>query len=363
VDTFERWPPVVTAKVPRRVTAGLHNLVLLLASLFLTFGLAEGALELALSHPESWSRANGLRRLLRELHMEAEWPIIQFEPACARYDPEVTYTLRPGGCTVRDREFTVRYEVNRLGLRDDERSLVAPGIIVLGDSLAMGWGVAQGESFPELLQARLGVVVLNAAISSFGTARELHLLQRLDRRGLRALVIQYCWNDNEENASYVEHGRLVVASRAEYDNWVRSYAEALRYYPGKYILTLFGRLVPVARGDAAAPDDAIEKATRDFLDILLAHSGMLAGQVVVVIPACQHQTPFVAAAGALLPTDRYRALASTVTFVDPAPHQRPAHYYVLDGHLNAAGHALYGSIIEAELRRRGIRFDDAAGPG
>jgi len=41
-------------------------------------------------------------------------------------------------------EFTNEVRVNHLGVRDDEASLVAPDVIVIGDSHAMGWGVDQG---------------------------------------------------------------------------------------------------------------------------------------------------------------------------------------------------------------------------
>ena len=52
---------------------------------------------------------------------------------------------------------------------------------MLGDSYAMGWGVEQGESFPEILEAATGLRVLNAGVPSYGTPRELLMLERLDR--------------------------------------------------------------------------------------------------------------------------------------------------------------------------------------
>jgi len=108
---------------------------------------------------------------------------------------------------VNDREFDVVYRVNAAGLRGDDRALAAPALVVLGDSFALGWGVAEDEAFPQQLARRLGVRVLNAGVPSYGTARELLLLRRLDRSALRVLVVQYAWNDRAENRSYVEGGR------------------------------------------------------------------------------------------------------------------------------------------------------------
>ena len=82
--------------------------------------------------------------------------------------------------------------MNRLGLRDDEASLRAPAVVVLGDSYAMGWGVAQDETIAEVIERETGLRALNAGIASYGTVREMRLLDRIDTSRLRYLVIQYC---------------------------------------------------------------------------------------------------------------------------------------------------------------------------
>ena len=61
---------------------------------------------------------------------------------------------------------------------------------MLGDSHAMGWGVGQGGSAAAGLARKSGRRVLNAAVSSYGTARELSLLDWLDASRLRVLVVQ-----------------------------------------------------------------------------------------------------------------------------------------------------------------------------
>src|SRR5262245_25750065 len=74
------------------------------------------------------------RRLIQQVYRHFNRGLIQFEPACAQYDPGVSYTLRPGTCTFSNLEFRNEFHINRLGLRDDDRALEAPEVIVLGDS-------------------------------------------------------------------------------------------------------------------------------------------------------------------------------------------------------------------------------------
>src|SRR5690606_35502099 len=97
------------------------------------------------------------------------------------------------------REFSVVNSYNTLGLRDDEASLDHPSVVVLGDSYTMGWGVAQSEAYPQQLEALYGEKVLNAGVSSFGTAREMKLLKKINLPHVNTVIIQYHPNDFEEN--------------------------------------------------------------------------------------------------------------------------------------------------------------------
>lgn len=149
------------------------------------FSLIELGLALALRMPPShWA----FRDALDAWYMDWERSIVQYEPACARYDAELTYTLRPGTCWFANREFDVELRINSLGVRDDEAALTAPEIVVLGDSFTMGWGVAQEQAFPHRLARLTGRRVLNAGVSSYGTARELEMYRRVDRKATTHLI-------------------------------------------------------------------------------------------------------------------------------------------------------------------------------
>jgi hypothetical protein len=119
-----------------------------------------------------------VRRVIQQVYRHFNRALIQFDANCAQYDAEVTYTLRPGACTFENIEFRNDYRINRMGLRDDEQDLAAPEVIVIGDSHAMGWGVDQDQSLVRVMAAKTGLKTLNAAISSYGTVRELTMLGR-----------------------------------------------------------------------------------------------------------------------------------------------------------------------------------------
>ena len=118
--------------------------------------------------------------------------IIQNKEDCAKYDKELFYTLKPGNCIFDIADSTDEYSINSLGVRDDEESLTKPDVVFLGDSYTMGWGVSNEETYVKLIENKTGLKVLNAGISSYGTAREIGLLERIDTSNLKYLVIQYC---------------------------------------------------------------------------------------------------------------------------------------------------------------------------
>lgn len=91
-----------------------------------------------------------------------------------------------GDVTVEGRTVTVH--LNGLGLRSPEIGPRRPGelrVLCLGDSFVFGYGVADDETFPEVLRGlladRLGrpVVVGNAGVPGYGTVEQALCLQRL----------------------------------------------------------------------------------------------------------------------------------------------------------------------------------------
>ena len=164
--------------------------------------------------------------------------VIQREPLCSRFDEELGYTLKPGHCVFANIEFKTEYSINSLGLRDTQEALYKPEIIVVGDSFAMGWGVNQQEAFPKVLERKSGKKVLNAAVSSYGTAREMLLLKRLDTSAMKYLIIQYYENDYWENIVYYLNKNTLPVDliKQNYVYGQKMYEARKEYFYGKLTL-------------------------------------------------------------------------------------------------------------------------------
>lgn len=294
------------------------------------------------------------RPLLQYLYTNVDRDTIQVMPACARYDPQVTYTLRPGGCTFANREFSNRYQVNNLGLRDDDASLHGPETVVIGDSLAMGWGVEQDEAFPQVFERLTGSRTLNAGVSSYGTVRELRMLERIDRSGLRTLVVQYTDNDFSENRQFVTTGSLRILSEADYERTVRDNARTVRYLPGKYALNLLAQwratVRQVAGGAAATDGDSAgnwDRHAQLFLDVLERSPVPLQPYRIAVVTL---QDGFAAAL-------RQRVSAAAIPWVGrvhvldlSSLHQQRDAFFVLDDHPTRVGQAAIAAALATWFR-------------
>lgn len=124
-------------------------------------------------------------------------------------DPELVYELIPNKATQRH---GVEVVTNSAGFRDHEfpkpGSARRPRIVVLGDSVAWGWGVPMDRAFPQLLEERLarrsltageGPVVYNLGVDGYSTRKEIRLLETV---GLALdpdlILVAYVLNDPDE---------------------------------------------------------------------------------------------------------------------------------------------------------------------
>jgi lysophospholipase L1-like esterase len=313
------------------------------AMLFLV--LVEVLFPLPLSISALW-RVPGFQAIAsRQYWLEID--LIQWTPACARWDPELSYTLRPGTCTLSNPVYTNEYRINTLGVRDDEESLTQPDIVVLGDSFTMGMGVEQDETYANQLEQTLNLKVLNTGVSSYGTARELGMLQRVDRSRARYLLIQYCSNDFDENREFIDNdGKLPARAREWFDMQVESSKSGRRYYPGKFTDNLLWFVwqslqVPLqresyARERIAEPSD---QALNYLFDVIERHPVDLSGMKIIIFqmelfnveadPSRLEQ---------LVAHYRNSSRLSGAQILDVMTGLGPEHFLPLDGHMNALGH-------------------------
>jgi lysophospholipase L1-like esterase len=149
--------------------------------------------------------------------------------ACVVEDPRLGWRCRPNlrarvvGPSLECPVFRYSFATNRRGLRDAdhpyERTEGTIRIACLGDSFAWGWGVDDGEAFPDRLEALLSpsVEVVSLGVPGYSTDQELlHFLEEGRRYRPDLVLLAYVLNDAEGNLLPVNYGlRKPVLARAE----------------------------------------------------------------------------------------------------------------------------------------------------
>lgn len=330
------------------------------------FGALEFFLEMLLVYPP---QTPNLLVPLQRYYLDHDRKILQYQPECYDYDSSFTYRMRPAGCFFGNREFATNIHANSQGLRGIESDLSAPSIIVTGDSFAHGWGVNNNETFASILQTRTGKRVLNASSPSFGTAREMLLVEKQDLSALEWLIIQYCSNDITENKEFDSAtGTIKIMPREKYEQVRRDHLAAISYYTGKHLLKLFPALTRNLAlqvfGDPSPEPSALQKMpdaadhAKLFLQILSSSSVVQRSPRIVVVHLdvqSMKSDLFIAALEREKANGAYPKAAQEITTLDLSQKLGPEEYFRLDDHINARGHA----IVAQELGR--IVMDSVAG--
>jgi len=144
---------------------------------------------------------NYQRNFYHQLGFRKIW---QAQSECVDYDKELIYVPRIGKCLFKNPEFTTELNFTKEG-RQTGNNLISDskGVAVIGDSMAMGWGVNDNQTFASLLEKEIKVKVYNLAVSSYATERSIirlknsNLLKKID-----TIIIQYCPNDYGENLTH-----------------------------------------------------------------------------------------------------------------------------------------------------------------
>jgi hypothetical protein len=154
-----------------------------------------GAVAAALVTAASLGIAEVVLRLL-------DYPPAAFSP-WVRSD-SLGFRLAPGIRTrMRGPEYDVEIATNSLGFRDEEPDAAAggPGVLLLGDSFAMGYGVERQRIFADLLEKYLPGRVFNAGTGGYEIVHQPRLLAELAPKLKPDLVLYvlYLGNDLAQN--------------------------------------------------------------------------------------------------------------------------------------------------------------------
>jgi len=102
------------------------------------------------------------------------------------------------------------FQLNSLGFRSNEIDHSKKHILVLGDSVAWGYGTKNHETFPFYLnQENSNLQVLNMAVSGYGIGQSyLYLKKHIDRVNPKIIIfVAYSGNDLHETGSNMTYGK------------------------------------------------------------------------------------------------------------------------------------------------------------
>ena len=213
---FQRslWPRLILAAV-----AGIMGLALALV--------AQSALTLS-----------GLDRLI--LEGDSDFSRRYIDPTPIRFDPELGWAPIPGFHGRIDSGGMVTMVTNNgLGFRSSELDPNRDKIVILGDSVAWGWGGADRDSFPSRLQEKLAgtpLQVVNMAVPGYGPDQEYLWLKRKwaslpGRRKVKMVVLVICaFNDLQDVSIPFNEGRISPHYRLLHDGRMVLTSASVRKY-------------------------------------------------------------------------------------------------------------------------------------
>jgi lysophospholipase L1-like esterase len=257
-------------------------------------------------------------------------------------DSELGYRHRPGLETVYQGQSA---SFNELGLRDRSLAAKAPSelrVVILGDSVAFGWGVAAEDTFGRQLEtklaARLGrrVRTVNTGVCSYNTVQQLRFVRRdVERLQPDVLLLLYVENDVQP-VLRVDRDASMLAVRGapgRLADWLL--AHSWTYRVGYHLSR------PMLAGETLDPDSQGYRDSMESLNDLARVSQDLGASFVVVAfrmsrrPASDRLVSDIEAVGA----------QEGFPVADAAPwfagkDLRRLTNSITDTHPNAAGHAI-----------------------
>jgi len=271
------------------------------------------------------------------------WPA---QAACVSFDEELIYTPRIGSCHFDNPEFRTVQTFASDGRYTGPKP-PGVGIAVVGDSYAMGWGVDDEETYGAVLQRLTGRPVFNLGVSSYGTVRELRLLDRSGLLGrVDTVILEYCDNDLEENLDFkplspdearqkYERVRQAAATR-------KSAFGSLKYLKEGLLFTFWAPYNDLKASIVRRELPSFASHYQPLISTLRQHDGLRDKRVVVfyINPNGRKFSAF--------PVGRDRQLPN-VEFIDLS--LGPADFFTIDDHLTSQGHDRVARDLMNQLRQ------------
>ena len=312
-----------------------------------------------LQHPERHQNTGRMWNVIAtDLYYLWEANLWQNKKECVQYDDKLLY--KPSsGCRFSNKEFSTQLTFSESGRSTPSARSPESGrpLIFAGDSDTMGWGVNDDETFASIIASKIEVPVLNLAVSSYGTVREIMRLRMHPRfQEANCIFIQYSWNDFHENSVFLARGGLPAPTPERFQQLVFDYGRSQMHfldvlrqtfdmmveYPTAFFLNFAGlREFPLGDDDPLENKGGNPREEAEDINAFLA--------VLASFRELNDKSLFV-----IGPSRFVSALKRGVPPINVFPIQielAPADWYTLDMHPNKQGHQEIATQILEQLTR------------
>lgn len=218
------------------------NLSLILLSSFIALAIAEGLLILFLP--------TETKRVIYDQTRD----VFQYNPNHIQFDSCTGYITKPNmEVAFNNREFSTTVSTNSMGFRDNEASVLDPGVLVLGDSFGFGWGVENNETLEAILEKESKLNILNMSVSGYNNVQELALLDKWQKTHSlknKTILLLYYANDMSSNLDdnsgiypiiHREGDSIIIkpVSSAAYNQWIREAHTTIGNQLAKHFYTMY----------------------------------------------------------------------------------------------------------------------------
>lgn len=306
--------------------------------------------------------------LLAEVIVRIFIPVRNVGPSFTEYDPVYGKRLKRNfTCERITPEFTMRLTTNSLGFRGPEPTTFPDQcILFIGDSYTEGYGVDDGEEFPEIVRRELSkrygpqaVPVVNAGMGDIGHGRWIKFLKNDGTRlRPRLVVLQVMENDFYDNLQEDMFIRMENDSLVEYpptpqgtSRLIQRIIETIPRLDYMYLTGLLRQTSWLAVKGTELPPSEDELAITDRLTYRLVDE---------ILRICDRERWQALVLFVGLEGRRHGELQKVVKRHNawhinaPSLMQRPDFYYTIDGHWNARGHEFVANQVLDAISVSGI---------
>ena len=287
-----------------------------------------------------------VKYIQKKLYFSGLRNLWNIDPKCSKFDKNLLYAPVVGECIFSNPEFITKLnfdENRRLNLTDDNISKSEKAIAALGDSLTMGWGVNDDETYSFNLQKLIKKKILNLGVASYGTVREIKRL-KLNKfyDQIDTVIIQYHLNDIYENKSLDISKTYSMDEYKEYFSNKKNNLNIIIYLLKNYKKSL--RLLFSHLNDLFFENDRKEKHNLtehlDNLEKVINQNLKGEGKRVIVFLINEPYQKLI--------YDKKRVFSDFEFFIIDIKKE---HLFIIDDHLNTKGHKFVGKKIFDYLSR------------